>query len=167
MNKPATLISSVYNVFCLLVWCSLAIPQSSAGLLRKAPLFDRTKSGFVIVQLSAGNEDAPLALAGDTVTVRYEGLFGEKSEKWDSAFLKAQPQKFVLGQNKAFKAIEEALPHMRMGSRATVWVPSGVACPELRVPPIPPTAEVGFDVEVVGIEGSNYMHRSVPEKRNP
>jgi len=110
--------------------------------------------------LSAGNEDAPLAVAGDTVTVRYEGLFGEESAKWDSAFLKAQPQKFVLGQNKAFKAIEEALPHMRIGCRATVWVPSGVACPELRVPPIPPTAEVGFDIEVVKIEGSDYMQRS-------
>jgi len=135
--------------------------------LRKAPLFDPTKSGFEIVQLSAGNENAPLAAAGDTVTVRYEGLFGAKSAKWDSAFLKAQPQKFVLGQNKAFKAIEEALPHMRIGSRATVWATAGVACPELRVPPIPPTAEVGFDIEVVKIEGSDYMRRPVPEKRNP
>ena len=142
------------------------IPQSAFGVLGKAPVFDRTKSGFVLVQLSSGKENAPFAAAGDTVTVRYEGLFGEKSAKWDSVFLSAQPQKFVLGQNKAFKAIEEALPYMRIGSRTTVWVPSGFACPQLRVAPIPATAEVGFDIEVVKIEGSDYMQRSMPENRS-
>jgi FKBP-type peptidyl-prolyl cis-trans isomerase len=163
---------SVYNLLWLLVWCLLAIPQSYAGRLLEAPSYC-TKSGFEIVQLSAGDENTPLAEAGDTVTARYEGVFEPQSivpggrPQWDSVFLKAQPQKFVLGPNKAFKAIEEALTHMRIGSRVTVWVPSEVACPELRVPPIPPTAEVGFDIELVKIEGSDYLHRSVPEKRNP
>jgi FKBP-type peptidyl-prolyl cis-trans isomerase len=148
----------------------LAIPQSSAGRLVERPIVDRTNSGFVIVHLSAGDENTPVAEAGDTVTVRYDGVFEPQRSipgripKWDSAFLKAQPEKFVLGQNKAFKGIEEALPYMRIGSRVTVWVPPEVACPELRVPPIPPTAEVGFDIEVIKIEGSAYMHRPVPEK---
>lgn len=116
----------------------------------KKSAFVTTASGlsYIITQSGTGT---PLK-AGDTVIVHYTGLL-TNGQKFDSSLDRNQPLSFPLGAGKVIKGWDEGLQKLRVGDRATLFIP-----PQLGYGArgaggvIPPNATLIFIVEVVGIK---------------
>ena len=109
-----------------------------------------TPSGltYIITQPGAGAR----LKAGDTVTVHYTGLL-TNGVKFDSSLDRNEPISFPLGAGKVIKGWDEGLQKLRIGDRATFFIP-----PELGYGArgagsvIPPNATLIFIVEVIGVQ---------------
>jgi len=88
---------------------------------------------------------------GDQVTVHYTGSIAESGEEFDSSRSRA-PFTFTIGLGQVIKGWDEGLQRMSLGERATLRVPSEMAYGDRGRPPIPPDADLLFDVEVLGVE---------------
>jgi peptidylprolyl isomerase len=90
--------------------------------------------------------------AGDTVTVNYTGLL-TSGVKFDSSLDRAEPFPFQLGAGRVIKGWDEGFQKLRVGDRATFFIP-----PQLGYGArgaggvIPPNATLIFIVEVLGVK---------------
>lgn len=105
-----------------------------------------TSSGLGIKVLSEG--DGPLPEAGKTVVVHYTGYL-EDGTKFDSSVDRGQPFKFVLGQGQVIKGWDEGVAKLKVGSKAVLLIPPGIAYGEVRRGPIPPNSTLYFEIEVL------------------
>jgi len=90
--------------------------------------------------------------SGQTVNVDYTGMFldGKKFDSnVDSAFHHVQPFPLEVGRGKVIKGWDEGLQLLKIGSKATFYIPSGLAYgAQDRGPQIPANSILVFDVEV-------------------
>jgi FKBP-type peptidyl-prolyl cis-trans isomerase FkpA len=142
---------------------SLALLMGSAGplialaadsLLSKAaaaPGAVVSASGLVYLATVEGKGPSPAAT--DTVRVHYRGTFADGRE-FDSSYKRGQPAKFPL--NRVIPCWTEGLQKMQVGGKARLTCPAAIAYGERGTPggPIPPGAELQFEVELLGI-GAN------------
>jgi FKBP-type peptidyl-prolyl cis-trans isomerase FkpA len=107
-----------------------------------------TASGLVIEQLVVGEGPSPKAT--DVVRVHYHGTF-PGGEVFDSSVERGEPARFPL--NRVIPCWTEALQLMKVGGKARLTCPPGIAYGAQGAPPtIPPNATLTFDVELLGIE---------------
>ena len=92
-------------------------------------------------------------LAGQTVTLNYTGRFPDGKafdSNTDPAFHHAEPFKVEIGTGKVIKGWDRGVQLLQKGSKATLYLPSGMAYgPEGG--PVPPNAILIFDVEVLDV----------------
>jgi len=113
----------------------------------------KTPSGlyYVITQKGLG----PNAKPGKKVTMNYTGktMDGKVFDSnTDPSKGHVSPFTFSLGQGQVIKGWDEGVQLLNMGSKATFFIPSGLAYGEHGTGPIPPNAVLIFDVEVTGID---------------
>jgi FKBP-type peptidyl-prolyl cis-trans isomerase FkpA len=109
---------------------------------------ETTASGLVIEKLVVG--DGPSPKATDVVRVHYHGTF-PGGEVFDSSVERGQPARFPL--NRVIPCWTEGLQLMKVGGKARLTCPPGIAYGAQGAPPtIPPNATLSFDVELLGIE---------------
>ncbi len=115
----------------------------------------KTPSGlsYVITQKGLG----PTAKPGKKVTMNYTGktMDGKVFDSnTDSKFNHVAPFTFVLGQGQVIKGWDEGVQLLQLGSKATFYIPSGLAYGEQGAGggAIPANAVLIFDVEVLGID---------------
>ncbi len=113
----------------------------------------KTPSGlyYVITQKGVGNNATP----GKKVTMNYTGktLDGKVFDSnTDPAFNHVQPFIFPLGQGQVIRGWDEGVQLLKMGSKATFLIPSGLAYGANGTGPIPANAVLLFDVELVAID---------------
>lgn len=110
-----------------------------------------TASGltYIVTQNGAGAQ----LKAGDTVTVHYTGLL-TSGVKFDSSLDRNEPFQFELGAGKVIKGWDEGLQKLRVGDRATFFIPPalGYGARGAGDGVIPPDAMLIFIVEVVGVQ---------------
>jgi FKBP-type peptidyl-prolyl cis-trans isomerase FkpA len=114
----------------------------------------KTPSGlyYTVSQKGLG----PTAAAGKKVTVNYTGktmdgkIFDSNT---DPKFNHVQPFEFQLGAGQVIKGWDEGIQLLQLGSRGTLFIPSGMAYGQSGMgSAIPPNSILMFDVEVVGID---------------
>ncbi len=111
----------------------------------------RTASGlyYVIHQEGTGETGKP----GVTASVNYTGkLLNGKAfdSNTDPEFKHQQPFSLVLGTGSVIKGWEEGLALMKKGTKATLYIPSGLAYgSQDRSPSIPANSVLVFDMEIV------------------
>lgn len=114
----------------------------------------KTASGLYYVIHQAGT--GPNAAAGQKVTVNYTGqnLTGEKFDSnVDPAFNHVEPFKFDLGNHSVIAGWDEGVALLNKGSKATLYIPSGMAYgPNARGPQIPANAILIFDIELLDFQ---------------
>jgi FKBP-type peptidyl-prolyl cis-trans isomerase FkpA len=114
----------------------------------------KTASGLYYVIHQAGT--GPNAAAGQKVTVNYTGqnLTGEKFDSnVDPAFNHVEPFKFDLGNHSVISGWDEGVALLNKGSKATLYIPSGMAYgPNARGPQIPANAILIFDIELLDFQ---------------
>lgn len=114
----------------------------------------KTASGLYYVIHQAGT--GPNAAAGQKVTVNYTGqnLTGEKFDSnVDPAFNHVEPFKFDLGTRSVIAGWDEGVALLNKGSKATLYIPSGMAYgPNARGPQIPANAILIFDIELLDFQ---------------
>jgi FKBP-type peptidyl-prolyl cis-trans isomerase FkpA len=105
-------------------------------------------TGLVYKSLRDGKGPQPVAT--DVVKVHYRGTFADGKE-FDSSYSRGQPAEFPL--NRVIKCWTEGVQKMKVGGKAKLTCPPGIAYGERGTPggPIPPNATLHFDVELLDI----------------
>jgi FKBP-type peptidyl-prolyl cis-trans isomerase FkpA len=124
---------------------------SSAAYLEKCaaePGAVKTASGLVYRDLKPGTGASPKAT--DTVKVNYRGTLINGTE-FDSSYKRNQPLEFAL--NRVIPCWTEGVQKMKIGGRARLVCPSGIAYGDAGQGSIPGGATLIFEIELLGITG--------------
>ena len=107
-------------------------------------------SGLIYKSLKEGSGPSPAAT--DVVKVHYRGTLKDGTE-FDSSHKRGQPAEFPL--NRVIKCWTEGVQKMKVGGKAQLTCPPGIAYGERGTPggPIPPNATLNFEIELLGIGG--------------
>ncbi|PKP50622.1 MAG: peptidylprolyl isomerase [Bacteroidetes bacterium HGW-Bacteroidetes-11] len=109
-----------------------------------------TASGLYYIETLAGTGEKPVA--GKKVKVHYTGTLLD-GQKFDSSVDRGQPFEFVLGQGQVIQGWDEGIAMMKKGGKARLVIPSSIAYgPDGRMPTIPPSATLIFDVELIDFQ---------------
>jgi len=108
-----------------------------------------TELSAEIVKEGSGQE----AKSGDKVTVHYVGVL-EDGTKFDSSLDRGQPFTFDLGASQVIQGWDLGVVGMKIGEVRMLYIPSEFGYGESGTPggPIPPNANLIFQVELLGIE---------------
>ena len=119
------------------------------------PEVQKTESGLQYVVLESGDAAGESPVNGEMVAVYYEGRLVETGEMFDSAFQRGQPETFP--SNRLIPGWVEALAMMKPGDRWLMYIPSDIAYGAQGTPggPIPPNADLMFEVELLDVIKSN------------
>lgn len=99
-----------------------------------------------------------MAVAGSTVTVHYTGwLYAPKAKaqhgaRFDSTRDAGQPATFKLGAGAVIKGWDEGVRGMKAGGTRTLIVPAEMAFGDAGRGPVPPKANLIFDIELVDVK---------------
>ncbi len=113
----------------------------------------KTASGLYYKITKEGTGD--LMKPGEKVKMAYKGtlLNGKVFDKnVDDNFVCANPFSFVLGKGQVIAGWDEGVQLLKVGSKATLYLPANLAYGEHGTGGIPPSSPLIFDVEVIGVE---------------
>ncbi len=100
----------------------------------------------------------PVAASGKKVTMNYTGrtMDGKSFDSnIDPKFNHVSPFPFTLGVGQVIKGWDEGIQLMQLGTKGTLYIPSGLAYGgQSPTPAIPPNSVLIFDVEVLGIDNN-------------
>jgi FKBP-type peptidyl-prolyl cis-trans isomerase FkpA len=112
------------------------------------PGAEKTESGAIVKEITAGTGDVPKAT--DKVKVHYTGTLTDGTV-FDSSVQRGQPAEFPL--NGVIKCWTEGLQKMKVGGKAKLTCPADIAYGDRGAPPqIKPGATLSFEVELLEIE---------------
>lgn len=108
---------------------------------------ETVKSGLEYALIESG--DGMLLDAEMHVSIHYTGYLEEDMTVFDSSHPRNEPISFILGRNMVIPGWEKLLPGLRVGDRARLWIPYEDAYGETGRGPIPPRANLIFDVDIL------------------
>ena len=95
--------------------------------------------------------DAPVAKAGDTVSVHYTSYLTNGS-KFDSSVDRNQPFEFPLGAGRVIPGWDEGVAGMKVGEKRKLVIPPELGYGSRDMGQIPPNSTLIFEVELLGIK---------------
>ena len=107
------------------------------------------KSGLYFIENQAGNGPSPKK--GQKVTVHYSG-FLTNGKKFDSSYDRDEPFTFVLGEGQVIGGWDEGIALMKVGSAATLVIPSILGYGANGSGQIPPFAPLVFEVQLLKVD---------------
>jgi FKBP-type peptidyl-prolyl cis-trans isomerase len=110
-----------------------------------------TKTGLKYTILKEGAADAPVAKAGDTVSVHYTGYLTNGS-KFDSSVDRNQPFEFPLGAGRVIPGWDEGVAGMKVGEKRKLVIAPELGYGSRDMGQIPPNSTLVFEVELLGIK---------------
>lgn len=87
---------------------------------------------------------------GYVVKTHYRGYF-EDGEVFDNSYERDEPFEFMIGEGMVIEGWDIAFEKLREGDKATLWIPHNLAYGKTGRGPIPPEANIMFDVEVLEV----------------
>ena len=120
------------------------------------------RMGVQVKTLKAAPPGAPQPKAGDVIVAHYTGWLqtrlGGKGDMFDTSLgglgpFKKRPFRFALGRNRVIKAWDIGIAKMRVGETARLSCSSDLCYGRDGAGPIPPDANLLFEVELLGIDG--------------
>jgi FKBP-type peptidyl-prolyl cis-trans isomerase FkpA len=133
---------------------TLALVQSTSAAADAAPTSLKPTS---LKKTDTVVGHGALAMPGSTVTVHYTGwLFTptasfQHGAQFDSS-VGGQPFTFRLGSGKVIKGLDQGLEGMKVGGKRTLIVPAQQGYGSRGAGPIPPNANLIFDVELIEVK---------------
>jgi uncharacterized damage-inducible protein DinB len=117
------------------------VPAVEGSVIEQATL------RFIDIARGEGAEAKP----GQRYTVHYTGWL-RNGTKFDSSVDRKEPFQFVQGRRNVIQGWEAGFEGMRVGGKRRLFIPYQMAYGELGRGPIPPKAELVFDVELLGVD---------------
>ncbi len=111
-------------------------------------LFTSTAEGVKYVISKAG--EGRKIEEGLLVKVHYKGYF-EDGEVFDNSVLRSEPFEFLVGEGMVIKGWDKGFKYLREGDKATLWIPYQLAYGKTGRGPVPPEANIMFDVEILEV----------------
>ena len=131
---------------CLIAGLACA-PGGEGGSTAPAAESVTTASGLEITHLTVGTGESPTP--AHIVEVHYHGTFPDGTV-FDSSVERGEPAIFPL--NRVIRCWTEGLQQMKVGGKAKLVCPPGVAYGPRGAPPrIPPNATLHFEVELLSL----------------
>lgn len=126
---------------------------ATAPKLKGAPV--TLQDGLQYVDIKKGT--GPVVVSGSQVTANYTGWLASTCQKFDSSYdahngQPAQPFTFQIGEGAVIKGWEEGLLGMKPGGIRRLYIPAALAYGEQGAGPIPPNADLIFDVQVIAVQ---------------
>jgi hypothetical protein len=106
------------------------------------------------IDIAAGT-GAPYA-AGKQLTVHYTGWLTD-GKKFDSSVDRQQPFDFIQGRRQVITGWDLGLEGMKVGGKRRLFIPYQFAYGEAGSGPIPPRADLIFDVELLGVADAKTL----------
>jgi len=106
----------------------------------------KTELKITDVTVGSGKE----AVKGALIKVNYEG-FLEDGTKFDSSYDRGDPFVFSLGAGQVIKGWDEGFEGMKVGGKRTLFIPYFMGYGERGSGPIPPYANLIFNVELLDV----------------
>ena len=106
-----------------------------------------TESGLKYVDHEVGTGESPRM--DQQVTVHYTGKLASNDRKFDSSVDRGEPATFPM--NGVIKGFSEGLSTMKVGGKRTVYIPSDLGYGPRGTGPIPPNADLIFELELIAI----------------
>ena len=110
----------------------------------------KTDSGLIFRDTTPGTGASPAAT--DTVKVNYRGTLLDGTE-FDSSYSRNEPAQFPL--NRVIPCWTEGVQKMKVGGKATLVCPPGIAYGDRAQGPIPANSTLVFEIELLAIAGAN------------
>jgi len=112
------------------------------------------KEGLKYAILEPGNGAA--AKSGDNVSMHYTGWLTDGTQ-FDSSRTTGSPFRFTLGQRQVIAGWDYGVEGMKIGEKRQLRIPAKLGYGDSGTPggPIPPGADLIFDVELLEIEGKS------------
>ena len=111
---------------------------------------ETTRSGLKYIDLVPGTGAVPET--GQKVTVHYTGYLTD-GKKFDSSVDRNEPFSFVIGTGQVIKGWDEGVITMKVGGKRKLIIPAELGYGVRGAGGvIPPSAELIFDVELLGVE---------------
>lgn len=108
-----------------------------------------TASGLKYIDLVVGSGASPTQ--GQNVVVHYTGFLVD-STKFDSSIDRDEAIVFPIGVGRVIKGWDEGLMNMKAGGKRKLIIPPQLGYGERGLGPIPPNAELIFDVELLEVK---------------
>ena len=110
---------------------------------------ERTASGLYYLKTKEGT--GPKATLGKIVEVKYVGRFAYDNKKFDSSYDRGEVLTVQIGARQVIPGWDEGLQLMKEGEDATLFIPSHLAYGPQGRYPVPPSAVLVFEVEMVKV----------------
>ena len=108
---------------------------------------DLLRMRYTEIEAGAGTAAKP----GQEYTVHYTGWLMD-GKKFDSSRDRNEPLKFIQGRRRVIAGWESGFEGMKVGGKRRLFIPYQMAYGEQGRGPIPPKAELIFDVELLAVE---------------
>ena len=116
--------------------------------------------GVTVKTITPAPPGAVKPKTGDIVVCHYTGWlkrgFASKGTQFDTSRKLgpfSKPFKFALGRNRVIKAWDVGIAKMKVGETALLTATSDLCYGRDGAGPIPPNADLTFEVELIGIDG--------------
>jgi FKBP-type peptidyl-prolyl cis-trans isomerase len=106
-----------------------------------------TPSGLEYRDETVGSGETPRV--DQQVTVHYTGKLASNGQVFDSSIGK---QPLTLALNRFIKGFTEGVSTMKVGGKRTLYIPSALGYGPSGNPPIPPNADLIFEVELLAVK---------------
>ncbi len=125
----------------------------------------KTASGLYYTISKEGEGD--LIKAGQTVSVNYKGALIDGKifdTNMDSSFHHMEPFTLEIGRGKVIKGWDEGIQLLKKGSKAKLYIPSGLAYGSQDRSAIPANSILIFDVEIADVKTAEQLKKDADEK---
>lgn len=121
------------------------------------PLHSAFELRYVDIKIGTGAPAQP----GQSYTVHYTGWLHDGT-KFDSSVDRGQPFDFVQGQKRVITGWDVGFEGMKVGGKRRLFIPYQLAYGELGRDPIPPKADLIFDIELLAVNGGGASPAAPP-----
>jgi len=117
--------------------------------------YKTTDSGLTYAIIKEGK--GAVAAAGQDVAMHYTGWLKSNGEKFDSSLDRGDPFHFSLGTGQVIPGWDEGVAGMKVGEKRQLVIPSKLGYGGTGTPggPIPPDADLIFDVELLDVHAAH------------
>lgn len=122
-----------------------------------APAAQAAKAELTLQKIDTKPGAGRQAMKGDTVSIHYTGwIYAPKSGNLRSAQFETStdgaPVSFKLGAGTVIKGWDEGIRGMKVGGKRTLVVPARMGFGKEGMGPVPPTANLIFDIELMDVK---------------
>lgn len=145
------------STFHALVFGLAASLLIAPGVVQAATATAATPAAAGLQKIDSVVGKGALAATGNTVTVHYTGwLYAPKAAKQHGTQFDSSrdggPFTFELGAGKVIPGWDQGVAGMKVGGKRTLIIPAALGYGARGAGPIPPNANLIFDVELLGVK---------------